>query len=247
MLPQILPWTPPPSDLVLARDQVDIWLLDENKLTSAETEHLASYLSAEERPRADRFRHPAAKAEFIRTRGWLRHVLARYLQAIPERLQFAYGPHGKPRLANHEEGQGICFNVSHSHGIALLAVARDRLIGVDVEKVRINKDLDGLARRYFSANEVTSWEQLSPEQRSHAFFLAWTRKEAFIKALGSGMSFPLDAFDVSLTPGEPARLLAVRSSDKQPSDWTMLDVQVGEEFAGAAAVMGTPKQIRRWQ
>jgi 4'-phosphopantetheinyl transferase len=184
--------------------------------------------------------------EFLRTRGWLRHVLARYLQAPPERLQFAYGPQGKPRLAETVEGRGLCFNVSHSHGIALAAVAGDRLVGVDVEKLRTDKDLGGLAKRYFSANENEALAQVRATQRGRAFFLAWTRKEAFIKALGSGMSFPLDAFDVSLKPGEPAALLAVRSEQTSAREWTLVNVEVDEDHTAAAAVHGQLSQTRFW-
>jgi 4'-phosphopantetheinyl transferase len=147
---------------------------------------------------------------------------------------------------DEEEGHGLCFNVAHSHGVALAAVSWDRPVGVDVEKIRGGKDLDGLAERYFSTNEIAALREVSPAEQSRAFYLGWTRKEAFIKALGLGLAFPLDAFDVSLKPGEPASLLDVRSPRISRDGWTMIDVELGEIYAAAAVTREPVSQIRLW-
>ena len=242
-LPGVAAWLQAPQTISLSSTDLDLWLARIEDLGDG----VAGLLSEAERERGLRFRHPGARREFLRTRGWLRQALARYLQAEPGQLQFAYGPQGKPRLAGSTEGQGICFNVSHSHGLALLAVTSDRLVGVDVEQIRTDKDLLGLANRYFSANEIAALGRLPASEAGRAFFLAWTRKEAFIKALGHGMSFPLDQFDVSLAPGERAVLLEVRSQQTNAREWAMTDIDLGTEFAGAAVVHGGFDQIRLWQ
>lgn len=242
-IPNAAAWRPSPPALTVADGDLDLWCAR----IEAIDEGIAAALSEEERRRGERFRHPRARLEFVRTRGWLRHVLARYLQAPPDQLQFGYGPQGKPRLANGVDGEALCFNVAHSHGLALLAVAWNRLVGVDVEQISAERDLPGLARRYFSANENAELRGLPAAQVSRGFFLAWTRKEAFIKALGSGMSFPLDAFDVALTPGKPAALLAVRSEQTTAREWAMVDIDLGTEFAAAAVIAGAIRQVRRWQ
>jgi 4'-phosphopantetheinyl transferase len=236
-------WHPAPPALSVSAGDLDLWRARIDDIDEGAEAALSDY----ERQRAERLRHRPARLEFARTRGWLRQALARYLQAPPDQLQFVYGPQGKPRLANCAEGEGVCFNVSHSHGVALLAVAWNRSVGVDVEQVRTDKDLLGLANRYFSANEIVALRQLASIQVSRGFFLAWTRKEAFIKALGSGMSFPLDAFDVALAPGAPAALLEVRSEQTTAEEWAMIDIDLGIEFAGAAVVRGSLPQARLWQ
>src|SRR5262245_43497737 len=136
-------WRLAPPSLSVAAGDLDLWCARINDIDR----ELVRCLSREERQRAKRFLHPVVRREFVRTRAWLRHILARYLQEPPEHLQFAYGDGGKPHLANAEEGRGICFNVAHSHGVALAAVAVDRLVGVDVETNRSGKDLEGLAQR----------------------------------------------------------------------------------------------------
>ncbi len=235
-------WQPAPPSLSVSSGELDVWY---TRISEIEKE-LVRCLSKDERQRGRRFMHPLVRREFVRTRAWLRHILARYLQEPPERLRFAYGSEGKPRLADAEEGRGICFNVAHSHGVALAAVTLERPVGVDVEKVHDARDLEGLAERYFSPNEIVALQGLDRARRSRGFYLAWTRKEAFIKALGLGLAFPLDAFDVCLTPGEPAAILAVRSSRTTREQWTAIDIDLGERFTAAAIVQGQVSRVRYW-
>ncbi len=236
-------WLPAPPALALCSDALDLWLAH---LADLEADLLTPCLSADERERAASYRHLGARDEFVRTRGWLRQILAGYFQTEPSKLRFEVGRHGKPSLVN-AEFRRLSFNVSHSHGLALAAIAWDRDVGVDVERFRTNKDLDGLAERYFSANEIATLRTLPDDQRTQAFFLAWTRKEAFIKALGSGMQFPLDAFDVTLTPGEPAALLAVRSATTRLEDWSMLHIDLMSDYVGAVVVNGAIGAVRKWR
>jgi 4'-phosphopantetheinyl transferase len=198
-------------------------------------------LEAHELERAGRFHFDKHRNHFIVGRGGLRQVLARYLDVKPDELRFSYGMYGKPELA----GERLRFNVSHSQGVALFAVAADRELGVDVEHIRPDFATQDIARRFFSRLEVATFDALQKEQQVAAFFRCWTRKEAYIKAIGRGMSEPLDAFDVTLAPSEAAALL--RAEGQDVSRWSMFDIDVGEDYAGALLVEAPVSQIRLWQ
>src|SRR6185295_10633961 len=164
-------------------------------------------LEAGELERAGRFHFEKHRRHFVVGRGGLRYVLARYLDLKPEEFRFSYGEYGKPAL------EEIQFNMSHSHGVALFAVARDRELGVDVEHVRADFASEDIAQRFFSRVEVAAFNALQKEEQVAGFFRCWTRKEAYIKAIGRGLSEPLDAFDVTLAPGEAAALLRAERGD----------------------------------
>jgi 4'-phosphopantetheinyl transferase len=134
--------------------------------------------------------------------------------------------------------------MSHSHGLALLAITEDRQIGVDVEHVRADFATEEIARHFFSHSEVESFNALAKEDQIAAFFRCWTRKEAFIKATGRGLSQPLDAFDVTLAPGVAAELLRVEEDDA--SRWSMSDIDAGVDYAAALVVEGAAATIRYW-
>src|SRR5207245_6672996 len=185
---------------------VDIWQIGIAELESMALPALLRLLSNEERARAERFRSSRARTEFIVARAGLRSILSRYLDVGPAGMQFRYAAQGKPCLAFVEEQAPLHFNVSHSHGLAVYAVTTGCDVGVDVEKVRASVATERIARRYFSEREVADFLRVQPEQRCRAFFNCWTRKEAYLKARGSGLAAPLDQFDVTLTPGQPAKL-----------------------------------------
>ncbi len=153
-------------------------------------------------------------------------------------MRFAYTTYGKPLLADETGASGLRFNLTHSHGLALLAVTRGREIGVDVERIRDNLEGEKLAERFFSPREVAALRSLPPELRREAFFHCWTRKEAYIKAVGKGLSLPLDQFDVTLHPGEPAALLATRHDSEEAQRWSMRSLAPGEGYVGALARRG---------
>ena len=201
-------WCPPPISLPLPDDQVHVWRINLD-LQPITIDSLWRILSNDEQARADRYRFARDRSWFVARRGRLRLILAEYLGLEPAGLEFSYNHFGKPALRDEAQSK-ITFNISHSHGLALFAFARRVDIGVDLENRRENIDYLGLAERFFSSAEIEQLHSLSPALRPQAFFLCWTRKEAFIKASGEGLSLPLANFDVSLDPGEPARLLATR-------------------------------------
>ncbi|HEX2270158.1 MAG TPA: 4'-phosphopantetheinyl transferase superfamily protein, partial [Pyrinomonadaceae bacterium] len=174
-------------------------------------------------------------------RGFLRVLLGRYLQTEPKSLMFSYGAYGKPAI---EVDSALRFNMSHSGGVALYAFTEGREIGVDVEQVRADFTSDDIARRFFSPFEVESLCGLADEERVEGFFRCWTRKEAYIKATGRGLSQALDGFDVTLRPGESAALL--RNDDGTHERWTMVNIDVGPGYAGALAVEGQISSIHFW-
>jgi 4'-phosphopantetheinyl transferase len=196
------------------------------------------FLSADERERASRYHFDRHRNEFILTRATLRILLASYLEKSPERFSFAYSAQGKPSLAN--EATDLRFNVSHTvsltDGLAALAFARKREIGVDVEKIRPDCDAEKLAERFFSKSERDYIVRFSGHALDEAFFRCWTRKEAFIKAKGGGLSIPLDQFDVSVAQGEPAALLATRPDPTEARLWQLRDLPVKAGYAAALAV-----------
>lgn len=223
-------WTEPPSSLSLKTGTVHVWRIALNQ----EDEKLHDFrgtLEAAELERAARFHFEKHRRHFIVARGFLRAVVARYLGSQPAALRFEYGTYGKPALAS---GHTLRFNLSHSNEVALLAVALDAELGVDVEHIRADFASEDIARRYFSRAEVEVFNALPQEERAAAFFRCWTRKEAYIKAIGKGFSQALDAFDVTLAPGLEAEL--VRAEDDDVSRWWMSDIEVGEGYAGALIV-----------
>ena len=209
---------------------------------------LAATLSGEEHERADRFQFNHLRESFIVARGTLRLLLAQYVQLEPGEIHFEYTPAGKPFLSRQSNIPDISFNVSHSNGLVLYAIAKNRQVGIDVEYIRHIPDFENISATTFSAFENNQLQTIDDHQKMLAFFYCWTRKEAFIKASGDGMSFPLDQFDVSLRPDEPARLLRVFGSEEKARRWSMFGWQPSEEYAAAVVVEGTDCSVtyRQW-
>jgi 4'-phosphopantetheinyl transferase len=205
-------------------------------------------LSNDERDQAERYRMPGKRREYIATRGALRRIVGGVLGVDPAALSFAYGAHGKPSLADPWRQRKLSFNVSHSGDVALVAATTCGAIGVDVERVRADKDHLALARRYFSRRENEMLLELPAERRVRAFFDCWTRKEAFIKAEGRGVSLGLDRFDVTLAPGEQARLLATAWDAEEAARWQLVDLPLDDDYAAALAVgCANSCEVRRWR
>jgi 4'-phosphopantetheinyl transferase len=211
------------------------WPLDGSGL---EVANLKKVLSPDELERAERYRFEQHRNEFILTRAVLRMVLASYTAQSPESLSFDYSAQGKPALKNGPPD--LRFNVSHTEGLAVLALVREREIGVDAEKIRPQPDAQKLAKRFFSAREQLFLGKLSGDELQRAFFRCWTRKEAYIKAKGEGLSIPLHAFDVSLEGDEPAALVGTRPDPTEAVRWTLYDLSVGQGYAAALAVANVP-------
>ena len=200
-------------------------------------------LSPDEQDRAQRFKSSQHRRRFAAARGILRHILARYLRTSPRDIQFESGPFGKPLLQD-SEGQPLHFNVSHSRQCAVYAVSRDLEVGIDLEEDRDSLDYAGVAERICSPQEFTVFQNLPEAEQRAAFFRCWTRKEAFVKALGHGFSFPLQNVTVSFAPDEAPRILNV--DGQSPDDWSLFNLPLGEGFWGALAVAGRPFQVRGW-
>lgn len=231
-------WSPPPGPSVaLGEDEVHVW-----RASLRPPEHvlarLQAHLSADERARAARFRFPEHRTAFIAGRGVQRDILARYTGLPPAALAYREGSHGKPELAGPPADPGIRFNVSNSGDFALYALTLRREIGVDLEVLKPMPDGMEIAERFFSAPENEVFAALAEEVRDLAFFRCWTRKEAYIKAVGEGLSMPLDRFDVAFAPGEPARILRTRGNPAEAERWTMLGLEPGAGYVGALVVEG---------
>ena len=190
-------------------------------------------ISKEERERAERFRAGNPRSNFILTRAALRSLSAVYLEIDPRAVMFRYSKHGKPELAGPFD---LRLNVSHTDGLALLAFTRKREIGIDVEKIKAAPDAKQLSERFFSLRERSFLKHLSGEELYMAFFRCWTRKEAYVKARGEGLSLPLDQFDVSVAEGEQRALLATRPDPSEAGRWTVRDLQTSPGYAAALAV-----------
>jgi 4'-phosphopantetheinyl transferase len=201
---------------------------------------LEQSLSPDELERAGRFRFPKDRAHFVAAHGALRHILAGYLECRPAELRFSYGASGKPALAPGWGADTLRFNLSHSHGLALCAVALSREVGVDLEFVRPLLGDSAIPERFFSPAEVLALRALPAESQPEAFFNCWTRKEAYIKARGEGLSIPLDSFEVSLAPGEPAAL--VKAPDR--SRWSLRALVPAPGYVAAVVAEGDDWRLR---
>lgn len=193
----------------------------------------AALLSDAERLRARRFAFDRDRRRFTVARAWLRRLLSARLGVRPQTVELVYGANGKPALARRFADSDLRFNVSHSDDVAVYAFAPRREIGVDVEAIRVIRDADDIAARFFSRRENEAYLALDPRDRPQGFFNCWTRKEAFIKALGDGLYHPLDRFDVSLTPGEPAKILRVESTPGNHCGWCMESFSPAPGFVAA--------------
>jgi 4'-phosphopantetheinyl transferase len=238
-------WLPPPARLALDRHEVHIWRIPLAQPAAAR-EALWPTLAPDERERAERFHFARDRARFIVARGVLRAILGRYLECEPGRLRFHYNQYGKPALAPDREAAGLSFNLSHTHDLALYALARSRAIGVDVEQLRDDLDHMAIAEQFFSLREVEMLRALPPEVRGSAFFNCWTRKEAYVKARGEGLSLRLDQFDVSLAPGAEVELLGVASDQGERSRWSLRSIDPGPAYVAALAAEGQGWELRCW-
>lgn len=210
---------------------VHLW---QRSLHSSEQEISACYelLLPEEREKAARYRVERPRGDYILTRGTLRALLSKYLETNPDAINFEYTEYGKPFVKN----AALRFNVSHTEGRALMAFVLNREVGVDVEKVRVQNDALKISERFFSTNERQILRQM-PECELHtAFFRCWTRKEAYIKAKGEGLSLPLHQFDVSLDADPAKGLIATRPDATEMERWIIRNVNVDDGYAGAIAV-----------
>jgi 4'-phosphopantetheinyl transferase len=209
-------------------------------------------LSPDEQERAQRFYFERDRRHFTVARGVLRNILSRYLSCAPHDLVFSYGPKGKPGLASEllkavPQASDLRFNLSHAGTLALYGFTRGRDIGIDVERIRALEGAEQIARRFFAPGEVRVFCALPPASRMQGFFNCWSRKESYIKATGDGLSMPLDQFEVSLTPGEPARFLRVIGDPAAAARWSLRELYPAPGYAAAVCVEGQQWEIQCWR
>ncbi len=239
-------WHPPTDSFLLPSNEVHVWRAFVD-VKPARDELFLDLLTPDERERAGRFHLLIHRQRFIATRGILRTLLARYLNATPQELRFRYGPHGKPDLTGELADAGLRFNQAHSDGLVLFALTRNREIGVDVERMHRSTMNGEVAQRIFSPKEVAVLEALPADLQSEGFYNCWTRKEAYLKARGRGLIRPLDDFIVSLVPDEPARLLATIPDPQEAARWTLQELAPGIGFNAALAVEGAGWRLSCWE
>lgn len=219
-------------------EDISIWTATLDR-SEGERVKLESTLSPDELARAHRFHFAKDRDHYVVARGLLRSLLGEYLHQDPHKLEFTYGPYGKPELSGVAAASGASFNLAHSGGLAAFAISRRRKLGIDVERAQVESAGEDIARRYFSAREVSDLQSLPPEEKVTAFFRCWTRKEAYLKALGTGLQTPLDSFSVSLSPGQPAVFL-----EGVTPDWRLETFQPAGGYAGAVVYSGPPCEMR---
>jgi len=239
-------WPSPPPQLSLEQSAPHVWAarLD---VPAAARANFASTLSPLETERAARFHFARHRDRFIAARGLLRSLLGHYLQIVPSKIEFDYGPNGKPLLPGAFAKEQLHFNLTHSEDLALIAVARGEPVGVDVERIRTLSDADELVSRFFSVRENASFQKLPESQRPAAFFNLWTRKEAWLKATGEGIGHLLNRVEVSFLPGEPASLLSLPGELYVNAPWTLQDLAPAPGFAAALAFPGPQRSICTFQ
>lgn len=224
----------PSADGLARRRTAHVWTASLD-VSDAVLGAFLAVLSEDECKRADRFAFERDRRAHIATHGLLRYLLSDYTAFPPAALRFQVGSRGKPTLS--DEFEGLEFNLSHTAGLACFAVTRGTPIGVDVERIRPLDDLDNLARHNFAASEVAELDTLTGEGRLTGFFNCWTRKEAYVKAIGDGLSCPLDSFEVTLAPGDAARIRRIERSEIAAAHWS---VHAFNPLAGVIAAAAVP-------
>jgi 4'-phosphopantetheinyl transferase len=242
-----LSWSAPPQFPLLGPDEVHIWCVVLDRPDSR-VRNLRRTLAPDEQGRAERFHFRRDREQFIVARGMLRKIVGRYAGVEAHRLRFCYNSYGKPFIAEELNPSRVSFNLSHSQGLALLAVSRQRELGIDVEYVRPELVKEQVAEHFFSRREVAVLRALPAAVQAEAFFNCWTRKEAYVKARGQGLSLPLDEFDVSLTPGDAAALLSIRGDTHEASRWALHALHPAPNYIGALALEDQRRELkcRQW-
>ncbi len=231
-------WEIPPQDLHIASGQIQVWRAQLH-LMIPQLDTFIPHLSQEERDRGNRLVKTEHRCRFLISHAILRLILSRYLGQPPNDIQLQKGPHGKPYL----EDQPLQFNMTHSNDIALYAITACADIGIDVEYVKRKHRMDALVKRFFSKREYQEYQSFPEGERHLAFYRAWTRKEAYLKATGLGLSYPLDHFDVSLAPEGTQCLLHVEDSAEMPQHWTLFSFEPCVDYLSSIAIKAPVEKL----
>jgi len=211
---------------------------------------LEGTLNSTELARANRFRFQKHRDQFVFSQGVLRNILSQYLQMPPRHIRFESNDFGKPFLANPLPSfRRLEFNMSHSETLVLVGVTMERLVGVDTEFVRRIDGIDSVSANYFTASECDLIRSVPANQKDHVFYVCWTRKEAFIKAVGKGLSIPLRSFDTSMAIGAPGRFIETSDDCPHVEKWWLSDLQISREYVAAFAIEGNAPAVKfvRWR
>jgi 4'-phosphopantetheinyl transferase len=243
---EVMEWREVSLIPALGQNEIQVWRIPLAR-SAAEVSQLQTCLSAAELAQAARFHFAADQRRFVVRRAVLRQLLAATCHTSPDAVQLGLGTQGKPFIAQSGRTGDLRFSCSHSADWALVALARGIELGVDLEQQRNLPDAAELARRFFSNDEVCALEQLPPALKTAGFFNCWTRKEAFVKALGLGLSCPLNRFTVSLAPDRPAALLAVADDPAAVQQWSMVALDAGPDFSAALVFEGNQSAVKCFQ
>jgi 4'-phosphopantetheinyl transferase len=225
----------PSTRITLPYGDIHVWCVSLDQVVGR-LEPLAQTLSPDERSRANHYCFDRHRDRFIIGRGLLRVLIGDYLDIKPDRLRFCYTPNGKPTLAEICGSRVLCFNLSYSDELVLYAFTYDRQIGVDIERIRSNCEVDQIVARFFTPHEDAVFHQLLSSQKHEAFCRCWTRKEAYLKAIGDGLTRPLNQIEVSLSLAEPARLLRIQGDVGEESRWSLYDLMPTPGYVAALVV-----------
>jgi 4'-phosphopantetheinyl transferase len=239
-------WSLPPNQWQLNGRDVHVWASRLDRPVE-QISSFAQMLSPDELERAEGFHFERDRNRFIAGRATLRTILSYYLQWDPVQLRFAYSSRGKPTLDGWSGGGMLHFNLAHSRGVILVAVTRASAVGIDVEWIHPVTDAENIAARFFSPGEASGLEALPKNQREQAFFNLWTRKEAWLKATGDGLSETLGQIEVSFLPGEPARVLAISGNPEIAASWTLAEFIPATNFVAAIAAQAKDLKFSCWQ
>ncbi|MCU1241290.1 MAG: 4-phosphopantetheinyl transferase [Candidatus Acidoferrum typicum] len=234
-----LPWVSTRTPPALAEHELHVWRTSID-VPPVLLQQFESTLNASEKERAEKFLVPQARERFVAARGILRGLLATYLEIDPVRVEFRYGPQGKPSPSAVHNSQ-ICFSMSHSQGMGVFAFTSDCEVGVDVEQIKANFKGMEIASHFFSGEEIAALAKLPPELATEAFFGCWTRKEAYIKARGQGLSIPLASFTVRFADSK--QLLR----DEEGTPWACYALEPAAGFAGAVVAKGENWNLKYWE
>jgi 4'-phosphopantetheinyl transferase len=237
-------WRLPPKEPLITDKTVHVYRIALD-LPEGDIQEMLKFLSADEVTRANRFVYPTYRDHFIAGRAQLRFILSRYTRQDPAKIILDYNEYGKPFLTS---SPGVVqFNLSHSHNLGLLAITANKRVGVDIERVRTDIDYAQIAKQFFSAGEVARLLDLPGELQLEAFYACWTRKEAFIKARGKGLTIPLDQFEVSFDPHTSPRLIHTGSDMVNKNEWSLYELRPGTGYIATLAVQDQDWSIQCWQ
>ncbi len=221
--------------MIIEKNEIHVWEINLGYNLN-KVKNYISILSDEEKKKASAFRFSDDRARYIISHAVLRLLLSEYLGEKPEEIVFYTDNRGKPYILLDSKCPDIFFNLSHSHEIALIAIYRGQEIGVDIEYISRTINSDGIARRFFTINENKKLNSLSGKLRKEAFFRCWTRKEAFLKAKGLGLSGSLKSFEVSILPDEKPEIISIDGLPSEKNEWSLFDIIHIKNYIGAIAI-----------